>query len=196
MKNFIIDTSVILHDPKCLFQFADSNVVLIFQVLEELDSFKKAHGVLGHNCREAIRFLEELRNQGSLQEGVKLDNGGMLKVIQFIRHEQIPKDDSVDNKLLATAKNLGRLEETVLITKDINLRVKADSLSILTEDYAKDKVENLESYKGWDNVIVKDVQMKELLCPRTMATVIDNPEEYVQNGSGAIGRFDTSAGTC
>ncbi len=81
VKNYILDTNVLIHDPDALYSFEDNNVLIPLPVLEELDKLKKETGRLGHKARETIRKLEELREIGDLQQGVQLPNGGTLRVI-------------------------------------------------------------------------------------------------------------------
>ena len=80
VKNYVLDTNILLHDPHCLSKFEDNVVYVTHPVIEELDGFKDAHGELGFNAREAIRYIDEAGKVGDLLEGVKLDNGGMLKM--------------------------------------------------------------------------------------------------------------------
>ena len=72
-KNFILDTNVLLHDPRSLFNFGDNNVVIPIYVIEEIDQFKRDLSSLGRNARQVARYLDEFRNQGNLREGVPLE---------------------------------------------------------------------------------------------------------------------------
>src|SRR3954468_16939551 len=79
-KNFVLDTNVLLHDPRAIFSFADNHVIIPIYVLEEIDSFKKELSERGRNAREVSRQLDDLRGHGRLSEGVPLDKGGILRV--------------------------------------------------------------------------------------------------------------------
>jgi len=76
VKNYVLDTNVLIHDPEAIYSFEDNNVFIPLPVIEELDKLKKEQGRVGKSARTAIRVLEELRNKGNLHDGVKLDSGG------------------------------------------------------------------------------------------------------------------------
>ena len=165
-KLFILDTNVLLHDPLALFNFQDAVVGVPSIVLEELDQFKTEMSERGRNSREAARLLDNLRERGSLKDGVTLDNGGHLKVLF------IPADDTLpplpfylncnDNKILFTALVMKQEGNDVrFISKDINARVKADALGINSEDYKKETISREEYYKGWINIDVPAIELKK-----------------------------------
>ena len=108
-KTFVLDTNVILQTPYCLLMFEDNTVVIPEVVLEELDRFKKERSELGANARQAGRMLDGLMKLGSLSEGVKLQNGGMLKIELNFEHVMLPKfweSDKNDNRIIAVCKGL------------------------------------------------------------------------------------------
>lgn len=163
-KLFILDTNVLVHDPAALFNFKGALIGIPSIVLEELDNFKAELSERGRNAREAARLLDNLRERGSLQEGVALDNGGHLKVL-FLPLENMPKFpfylDVNDNKILLTAFHFQQEGYDVrFISKDINARVKADSIGLHSEDYVKEKISADEFYKGWVTVEVPAVELK------------------------------------
>ena len=145
-KVYVLDSSVLLHDPNALFQFQDNDVIIPYVVLEEVESKKRLMENVGRSAREAIRHLDRLRDNGQLSEGVLLPNGGRVRVeLNHYSNEILPANSNfalADNRILAVSLNLTREEErtVVLVTKDIAMRVKADALGILTEDYYNDKV--------------------------------------------------------
>ncbi len=160
-KYFIFDTNVLLHEPTSLFDFEDNTVVLPIVVIEELDTFKKREDQVGRNSRLVSNFLDELRLQGSLADGVTLPTGG--KVLIELHHMDLTPlpegfaQDKADNRILALAlyykqKNS---EPVVLVSKDLNLRVKADALGIPAEDYEKNKVDPDVLYRGHRELAVK-----------------------------------------
>lgn len=156
-KIFVLDTSVLLYDKKSISSFPGNDVVIPIVVLDELDRFKEKSGLLGENARYINRFLDELRAKGKLNIGVEIENNQTIsvstkassKVSDYIDMDHLELDKN-DNKILATAlylKNTLKDKNVVLVTKDINLRVKCDALDISAEDYNKDHIDqsDLES---------------------------------------------------
>ena len=134
-KTFIIDTSVLLYDKQSVHSFKDNHVVLPMVVLDELDRFKEKPGILGESARYINRFLDSLRSEGRLDIGITLDSGQTVRV--FTR-EELHKFENLDldltrgdNKIIASALLLAEDGADVcVVTKDINLRVKCDSLGL------------------------------------------------------------------
>lgn len=163
-KIYILDTNVLVYDPKALFAFENSWLGIPVSVLEELDLLKEETSDRGRNARTVIRYLDELRDRGSLREGVLLDNGGTLQVLfpeDDLPHAGLLKERSVDNEILLMAlsfKNKGY--EVEFITKDLNARVKANALEIIAQDYLKGRVSEDEFYHGWIRVTAPSVQLK------------------------------------
>jgi len=145
-KVYVLDSSVLLHDPNAIFQFPESDVVIPFVVLEEIESKKRLMENIGRAAREAIRHLDRLRSIGQLSQGVLLPNGGRVRIeLNHYSNEILPLNSDLalaDNRILAVSLSLSREESrpVILITKDIAMRVKADALGILTDDYHNDKV--------------------------------------------------------
>ncbi len=145
-KNYILDTNVLLHDPNALVSFAENNVLIPIEVIEEIDRFKKEATDLGQNARSVSRTLDGLRQQGRLSEGVPLANGGRLKVVfnpEYSNGHSLPGNNSVDSRILAMALQVQKNDTgipTILVTKDINLRIKADALGLPAEDYETDRI--------------------------------------------------------
>ena len=162
-KIYVLDTNVLLHDPSSLGAFEDARIGIPAVVLEELDKFKTESSDRGRNSREVIRKLDQLRSQGSLVEGVELDNGGTLQVL-MLESGDVPGPyflQSEDNKILQLLSNLvSKKQDVLFISKDINARVKADTLGIPTEDYLKGRVSEYDLYKGWTQVEVDAAQLK------------------------------------
>lgn len=151
-KTFVLDTNVLLHDPESIFVFADNKVVIPMTVIEELDMLKRRNDELGRNSRLVSRKLDVLRRQGNIIEGVKLDNGGIIKV-ELDWDKELPQafiENKADHRILAVALKLKKDGERVIfITKDINLRIKAEALGITTQDYEKAKVKLETVYSGF-----------------------------------------------
>jgi len=169
-KIYILDTSVILQSPNAVLGFKDNLVILPGCVLEELDNMKKASDYeIRANTRWVARFLDQLRSQGELYQGVPLPNGGELRV-EMNCTDQIAlpcswPGDKGDNRLLAVAKNLQKNNQPVIIvTKDIFLRIKSDALGIPAQDYRNEQVEFDvdEQYKGWGEQQVPEDTLNQL----------------------------------
>ena len=137
-KTFVLDTNVLLHDPRAMFSFEDNNVVIPIYVVEEIDGFKKDLSELGRNARQVSRYLDNLREEGSLATGVDLDRGGTLRVAITARAlpAHVATDRGQDSKILAVAlelrDNLPKDDTVMFITKDSNLRIRADALGVAT----------------------------------------------------------------
>jgi PhoH-like ATPase len=153
VKNYILDTNVLLHDPNSLLNFADNHVYVPIEVIEEIDRFKRESTELGRNARTVSRMLDGFRGDGSLSQGVHLPNGGKLK-IGFHKNgdgETVFSNDSVDNRILAFAASVQKAQPkngAILVSKDINLRIKADALGLAAEDYETDRVFITDLYTG------------------------------------------------
>jgi PhoH-like ATPase len=152
-KIFVLDTNVLLHDPRAIFSFEDNDVVVPIVVIEELDKFKKGIDEMGRNARQVSRILDEYRQKGKLSQGVKLEGGGCLRVeLNHQSPDRLPSEliaAKADNRILATALNLKHDDlPVILVTKDTNLRIKADALGMKAEDYESDTIMLDELYSG------------------------------------------------
>jgi PhoH-like ATPase len=179
-KLYLLDTNVLVYDPNSLFSFADAYVGIPIVVLEELDKFKIESTERGASAREVIRRLDQLRQRGSLKDGVPLDNGGRLEVL-FVQ-EPIPVllPGDIDNQILMTAMALKKQGYDVqFVTKDLNARVKADVLGIAAQDYLKDNVSSEQFYRGWRHVIVPSIELKRQI-PEALAT-LEQEHELIIN---------------
>jgi PhoH-like ATPase len=163
-KVFVLDTNVLLHNPKALFVFADNHVVIPMTVLEELDKFKTANNELGQNAREAARTLDALREKGSLKDGVRTEQGGIIQVM--IRFDELAGllPGLNDNRIIGCAHLLRREGSgVVFISKDINARLKADALGIPSEDFqVRRDGESEDLYHGWTAIDVDADTVDEL----------------------------------
>lgn len=160
-KTFVLDTNVLLFDPQAIFKFADHSLFIPFVVIEELDRFKKDQNENGRNARHFARIVDELRGKGSLAQGVKLDSGGTLHIaaISSSEVEQVSGMDSQinDHSILITCLVLKkRGYDIVLITKDINLRLKADALQLASEDYETSDLTVEELYSSQKEILLPD----------------------------------------
>ncbi|MBN2553455.1 MAG: PhoH family protein [Spirochaetales bacterium] len=168
MKTFVIDTNVFIHRPDAVLSFRDNEIVVPLWVLEELDNLKKSREERGRNARESIRLLDELSRHGDLKEGVRMENGSILRVwLSNTRNlESIPVDletDKNDNKILLAAYTLQKEGKQVFfVSKDISARLKATALGIKAVDYEKQKVNIDTLYRGYTEMDVGQDSLQEL----------------------------------
>jgi PhoH-like ATPase len=166
VKNYIIDTNVLLHDPNSLLSFEENAVLIPIEVIEEIDRFKRESSELGQNARMVSRMLDGFRGEGRLSEGIKLPNGGKLKIV-FQKNGHVNGDahfngNSVDNRILSFAASIQKAQPknaTILVSKDINLRIKADALGLQAEDYETDRVFITDLYTGMMEMAVSTDKM-------------------------------------
>ena len=155
-KNFVLDTNVILHDYKCVDNFQDNDIYLPIATLEELDKFKKGSDQLNYNARAFIRELDRITVNDLSLKGVSLGAGrGSLFVVTDEKKQKKVSDafpeNKADHRILSCACSVAEKtpdRKTILITKDINLRMKARALGIPVEDYFNDKVLNVDVFKN------------------------------------------------
>ena len=156
-KVFILDTNILLNNPDSIFKFEENDVIIPISVIEEIDTFKKDMSETGRNAREVSRILDRLRERGTLSAGVKLRDtaeSGTLFVYLGHNMEILPEllADGTDNHILAIGltlqKQFGEGRQVLIITKDSNLRIKADAFGIGSEDFEADKVDISHLYSG------------------------------------------------
>lgn len=158
---FILDTNVLLHDPQAIYKFKENEILLPIVVVEEIDKFKRDQTEVGRNARTISRLLDQERKKGNLNKGVLLEGGGFLRIIMDIQESGpdflFPGSlNNNDNRILGLAVFHGRntRRKCVLITKDTNLRIKADAMGITAEDYTNDKIDIDELYTGFTTMQV------------------------------------------
>lgn len=172
-KIFVLDTSVILYDHNAINNFEEHDVAIPITVLEELDNFKKGNDTINFEAREFIRFLDKLSGEFTLQNWIPLNGPtkGSFKVIMDessnVDARKIFGDFKADHKILNAALHVQEEEpnkKVILVTKDVNLRLKAKSLSLPAEDYETGKIKNLDSlYRGLTSVeLVEDEFVEKL----------------------------------
>ncbi len=165
-KNYVLDTSVYLTDADSLYNFGNNDIFIPLKVLEEIDKHKKRQDSVGINARKTIRSLDEMRAKGNLQKGVRLDKGkGIVKVISYevLKDVIFPPDLDMsipDHMIIATAMAIREdsTRKTVVVSRDINMRVICDSIGLLAEDYTTEKVVTCsdELYSGLAIHLVDD----------------------------------------
>ena len=156
-KNFILDTNVILHDSGCIHEFKDNDIYIPITVIEELDKFKKGNNVINCNARDFLRSLDAMSSDKMLNGGVPFDNGqGSISIRLDTELDPIIKtnfnDITPDIRILNIAYSIAKendFKNVVFVTKDVNLRLKARSIGLKTENYNSQYVENIsDMYTG------------------------------------------------
>jgi PhoH-like ATPase len=208
VKHFVLDTNVLLHNPNAIFLLADNQINIPFDVIEELDKFKTNNDDLGRNARTVIRHLDRLREAGNLAEGVPVaETGGVVRII--IPHEQTLSPgliaNSPDNRIISVAYQLHKEGKRVIfISKDINARIKSDTLGIPTEDFEAQKVNFEQLYTGWRELRVSPEAINTLFAEKALIVEqLETPliaNEFVllrdelDESHTALGRFHADSG--
>lgn len=202
-KIFVLDTSVILHDHQAINNFEEHDICLPITVLEELDNFKRGKEGKNYEAREFIRLIDKLSAEYTLQEWIPLEGNkkGRFKIIMSngkltIDAKEVYADNKADHRILNTVLYLNQTEKdarVVLVTKDINLRLKAKALNLQSEDYETGKIEDISSlYKG--NEIIENVESEYIRKLYTngstddisvVPNVIDNHYYIIKNGKSS-----------
>ena len=202
-KTFVLDTNVLLHNADAINVFADNKVVLPIEVLEELDMFKKDTDERGRNARSSIRMLDHLRRKGKLGSGVSLENGGILQIVSDKDYKQLAHlgldVGQVDNRILMCAYLLQKQgEKVIFVSKDINMRVKADAIGLRCMDFEKQVVNFEDIYKGWCEIVVDKEKIAQLKNHGTLnlsGHFLHNQfiflKEAKDTDSGILARYDT-----
>ena len=150
-KNYVLDTSVCLTDAEAIYKFGNNDLFLPLKVLEEIDKHKKRQDSVGLNARAIIRSLDDMRKNNNLQKGVRIGKGkGMLRVMSYevIKKAHFPPDLDrriADHIIIATGKAIQAeypKRKTIVVSRDINMRVICDSIGLLTEDYISENAVN------------------------------------------------------
>lgn len=157
-KTFVLDTNVILHDSSCIYQFKDHDIVIPIQVLEELDKFKKGNETLNYHAREFVRALDDLSGDQIFDEGTRIGPERSKIIIKLGKaiHENLSLNFSSnrnDHQILNIAYCLAQenpQRQIILVSKDVNLRMKAKAVGLIAEDYTSDHVKDIsELYTGY-----------------------------------------------
>jgi PhoH-like ATPase len=159
-KNYVLDTNVLLHDPRAMFAFEDNTVVVPIYVIDEIDGFKKELSELGRNARQVARQLDDHRSGGGLSRAVPLENGGHLIVALGSRSPLQASMDSkrMDHLILEVALEVRDSEperKTILVTKDVNMRIRGNALGLDTVDYDEQQITLDELYSGSSEALVE-----------------------------------------
>ena len=163
-KIFVLDTNIILHDSRSIYNFQENDLVIPIAVIEELDKFKKSTDVLGYNAREFMRKIDILSADKNFFKGEGFSLGKGLGTLRVEINHPFPlelqgsfKDDIQDHRILAVAiwvKNQNPQRFVALVTKDVNLRMKARALGMVAQDYLTDRIEEKHIEKNEKRVLV------------------------------------------
>lgn len=211
-KIFVLDTSVILYNHNAIHSFVDNDVVIPITVLEELDNFKKGNEIKNFEAREFIRIMDKLSRKSTLTDWVPLDHpgGGSFRVIMDEHHEQAASrvftENKPDHRILNAALYLSeeyKDRKVILVTKDINLRLKAKSLNLLAEDFETGKIANIEELytgmtvkEGLDKTIIDKLYDQGYCDPEEIGESQPIPNQYyiLKNGrASALGYFNPAS---
>lgn len=179
-KIFVLDTNVLIHNPQSMFAFEENRVVIPIVVIEEIDQFKKGIDEKSRNARQIGRYLDALRTRGSLQDGVKTEKGGTIQITVNNEISSAAQQyffvDRNDNLIIGTAlymKNKYPEAQVTLVSKDANVRIKADCVGINAENFENDALRFEELYTGWEDLTVSNEALTEL-----------NEKHYITNTFG------------
>lgn len=208
-KIYVIDTSVCLTDANCLTSFENNDIVIPLKVLEEIDNHKKRQDSVGINARETIRKLDSFREKGSLYKGVRIDKGKGIINIKLCKAENIPTDLDLnipDNEIIGVALNQKHeypKRKVIVVTRDINMRVKCDALDLLSEDFESNQIvkDTSQMYVGFQSHLIDEpildqfysgeevfIDPEELkLFPNQFLMLVSNQNEK----KTALARFDS-----
>lgn len=204
-KTYILDTNVLLSDPCCFQNFQDNDLIVPILVLEELDRHKGRSDEVGRNCREVSRVLDKLTELGSLKSGVSLPGGGTLKVLSSVNGytdllpPELVQGSSVDNMIIGFVLQLKQqgYPNSILVSKDINVRVKCASLGIEAEDYLSIRVSNSldELYTGVKVVLVDDSLIDDFYMGGLYRSSDVTPDETYPNQIIVLKSVDVEGNT-
>ena len=180
IKNYVIDTNVMIHDPSFLHSFEDNNIIIPIIAIEELDNLKRREGLVGFNARNVAKELQNIMKQGDIREGILLENGGKLRVeLNFADTSCIPDGvdtKKVDTRIIALTYNLAKSTDipTILVTKDLYMSIKASSIGVEVQDYQNDRIGTDEVFKGY-----RDIELPSESINEVYSGGLDLPEELI-----------------
>lgn len=188
-KIFVLDTNVLIHNPRAMFSFADNHVVIPIVVIEEVDQFKKGLDEKSRNARQIGRYLDDLRHSGSLQKGVPTDTGGIIQVTVnpdvIAEAGKLMFMDKNDNMIIGTAlyfKAKYPDSQVILVSKDVNVRIKADTMGLIAENFETGTVNFDEFYTGWRHEELDAMLFEELKSKEYINNVFEDlyPHQFVR----------------
>lgn len=206
VKNFVLDTNVLLHSPNALFVFKENNIVIPYPVIEELDKMKRREDDIGRNARACIRHLDRLREAGRLTDGINwgkvrvlaeasqagdIETGSIRIDVQDYARPPVIAEDSPDNRIIAVAWDLqNKGIRAVFVSKDLAARIKSDALGIRTEDFQNQRVDAEQLYEGYITAetpgeLIDELYRERMLPISALSDVLtlsteDDPEPYIR----------------
>ena len=208
-KIFILDTNVILHDHTCIYQFQDNDIILPITVLEELDKFKRGNDLINYQAREFVRVLDEIVGDELFNGGKSLGKGkGKLRIETGKPFSEAMKtsfrEDIPDHRILAIADYTSKAyqnRKTILVSKDINLRMKAKSLGIKAEDYKTDQVtdenvldKTITTFENFDDNLIDQLYEQSSVDVEAFKEIKPEANEcfiFKGNNSSVLARYDS-----
>jgi PhoH-like ATPase len=208
-KIFILDTNVILHDHTCIYQFQDNDIILPITVLEELDKFKRGNDLINYQAREFVRVLDEIVGDELFNGGKSLGKGkGKLRIETGKPFSEAMKtsfrEDIPDHRILAIADYTSKAyqnRKTILVSKDINLRMKAKSLGIKAEDYKTDQVtdenvldKTITTFENFDDNLIEQLYEQSSVPVEEFKEIKPEANEcfiFKGNNSSVLARYDS-----
>jgi PhoH-like ATPase len=159
IKNYVIDTNVMIHDPSFMYKFSDNNVIIPILCIEELDNLKKRDGIVGYHARTVAKELQRIMSTGDISKGIDLPDGGKIRVeLNSLNFDNLPNaidSHKNDSRIIAVTKTLQLADpdtQTILVSKDVYMSIKASSLGIQVEDYQNDKIQTDSIFTGYRDV--------------------------------------------
>jgi PhoH-like ATPase len=206
VKNYVLDTNVLLHDARAFYAFADNSVIIPIYVIEEIDTFKKDQSELGRNARQVARLLDQHRsNHGGLAQPQPMENGGTVRVALSKNPIKNPSYDSrsMDQRILEIALEVRDSDPktpTILVTKDVNMRVRGDALGLDTVDFEPERISIDELYGGNRELLVPPGTIDKFYADGSV--VVDAPNLHANEfltlkddaGKSALTRWDKNVG--
>ena len=205
VKNYVLDTNVLLHDARAFYAFADNNVIIPIYVIEEIDTFKKDQSELGRNARQVARLLDQYRHDGGLSHAQPMESGGTVRVALSKNPIKNPSYDSrsMDQRILEIALEVRDADPktpAILVTKDVNMRIRGDALGLAAVDFEPERTPIDELYAGHRELGVPAGTVERFYADGSV--VVDAPglhaNEFLtlkdEGGKSALSKWDKALG--
>jgi len=205
VKNYVLDTNVLLHDARAFYAFADNNVIIPIYVIEEIDTFKKDQSELGRNARQVARLLDQYRHDGGLSHAQPMESGGTVRVVLSKNPIKNPSYDSrsMDQRILEIALEVRDADPktpAILVTKDVNMRIRGDALGLAAVDFEPERTPIDELYAGNRELAVPAGTVERFYADGSV--VVDAPglhaNEFLtlkdEGGKSALSKWDKALG--
>ena len=205
VKNYVLDTNVLLHDARAFYAFADNAVIIPIYVIEEIDTFKKDQSELGRNARQVARLLDQYRHDGGLSHDQPMENGGTVRVALSKNPIKNPSYDSrsMDQRILEIALEVRDADPkipTILVTKDVNMRIRGDALGLHAVDFEPERISIDELYAGHRDLAVAAGTIDRFYADGAVAIEAAglHANEFLtlkdEGGKSALSRWDKGLG--